>query len=135
MSRRFAGGGLLALAAMALGGCQSTSGPGEIRLTSADAALPVMERITHAAARCWSNEPAFKPYRLAPELDSYTGRPRLLVVPAQSPGSLPLAVIQAQGSPATVQAFGPLMNGAAGNRIKADVERWAGGNTSCGAAA
>lgn len=119
-------------------GCQSAEpGPGELQLAGDKAALPTMERIALAASRCWfkSGEATFRPYRLAPELNSFSGRPRILIVARDSPESRPLAVIQAEGAPAAVHAFGPLMSEPAGNRMAADLKRWAAGGDACGAAA
>lgn len=127
----------LALSA-ALAGCQSAEpGPGELKFASDKAALPTMERIALAANRCWfkSGDAAFRPYRLAPELNSFSGRPRILIVARDSPESRPLAVIQAEGSPAAVHAFGPLMGEPAGNRIAADLKRWGAGSDACGTTA
>ena len=119
----------------ALAGCQSSSkpGPGGLAFNSEKAALPTMERVALAANACWfkSKDPSFRSYRLAPELDSYSGRPRILVVPANNPGGRPLLVVHAEGNPAKVEAFGPLMMHSIGNRIAADVRRWAGGQSSC----
>lgn len=97
------------------------------------AALPTMERVALAANACWfkSGDPAFSAYRLAPELNSFSGRPRILAVPKGSPESRPLLVVQAEGNPARLDAFGPMMDGAAGSRIRQDVIRWAGGDKRC----
>jgi hypothetical protein len=101
------------------------------------AALPVMERVALGARECWfrSKDPAFKAYRLAPELTSQNGRPRILIVPAQNPNGLPLAVVEASGNPARLSAFGPLMSQPLGRRITSDVNRWVAGGDGCGAAA
>jgi hypothetical protein len=97
------------------------------------AALPVMERVALGANACWfkSGDPAFKPYRLAPELNSFSGRPRILLVRAHSPESRPLLVVQAEGNPARVDTFGPMMNEAVAGRIAADVNRWSSGGRGC----
>jgi hypothetical protein len=101
------------------------------------AALPVMERVALGARECWfrSKDPAFKAYKLAPELTSQNGRPRILIVPAKNPNGLPLAVIEATGNPARMSAFGPLMNQPLGKRITSDVNRWVAGGDACGASA
>ena len=119
----------LTMAGVALSACQSerpASSPNR-------AALPMMERVALAANTCWfkSNDPAFKAYRLAPELNSFSGRPRILAVPRNSPESRPMLVVQAEGNPARLDAFGPMMEGANGERIKRDVLRWAGGANGC----
>ena len=118
---------LIALTTIA--GCQSEP-PAPTHNT---AALPTMERIALAANSCWfkSNDPAFKAYRLAPELNSFSGRPRILVVHRNSPESRPLLVVQAEGSPARLDAFGPLMSEPVGARITTDVNRWAAGGKGC----
>jgi hypothetical protein len=105
-------------------------------ITVSRAALPVMERVALGARECWfrSKDPAFKAYRLAPELTSQNGRPRILIVPAKNPNGLPLAVIEAIGNPARLSAFGPLMSQSLGKRITSDVNRWVAGGDSCGAA-
>lgn len=124
----------IGLVAFAMVGCQSSSpGPGSIQVQASDRALPVMERVALAANRCWfkSGDGSFRAYRLAPELTSFTGRPRILLVPANKPEDRPLAVIEAKGDPATVQAYGPLLTAPLGNRIATDVRNWSGGSTSC----
>jgi len=95
--------------------------------------LPTMERIALGANACWfkSGDPAFKAYRLAPELNSFSGRPRILLVPRNSPESRPMLVIQAEGNPAKLDAFGPVMNEAISGRIATDVKRWANGGKGC----
>jgi hypothetical protein len=97
-------------------------------------ALPVMERVALGANACWfkSRDPAFRKYRLAPELNSFSGTPRILLVPAHSPESRPLLVVQASGERAKLSAFGPLMQDASmSGRINADVLRWARGGKGC----
>ncbi|WP_049735063.1 hypothetical protein [Rhizobium ecuadorense] len=119
---------LAALAAM-VAACQSTPAPsGPNR-----AALPTMERVALAANACWfkSGDPAFAAYKLAPELNSFSGRPRILLVHKGSPESRPLLVVQAEGSPARLQAFGPVMSEPVAGRIAADVNRWSAGNKAC----
>ena len=57
-----------------------------------------MEQIAIAAHACWfvSKDPAFKPYHMANELNSFSGRPRFLLVPAKHPEGKPLLVVQAK---------------------------------------
>ncbi|MGL4405980.1 MAG: lipoprotein [Notoacmeibacter sp.] len=131
---------LIAISALALlSGCQ-TSAPKprpEGTITVSRAALPVMERVALGARECWfrSKDPAFRAYKLAPELTSQNGRPRILIVPAKNPNGLPLAVVEATGNPARMSAFGPLMNEPLGKRITSDVNHWVAGSDACGAAA
>ncbi|MDK1373045.1 MULTISPECIES: hypothetical protein [unclassified Sinorhizobium] len=111
-------------------GCQSNR---PATPAASSAALPTMERVALGANGCWfkSGDPAFKAYRLAPELNSFSGRPRILIVPRKSPEARPLAVIQAEGHPARLQAFGPLLSESVGTRITTDVRRWAAGDEGC----
>lgn len=128
-------GRFLALACIAasitfITGCQSNRPAAP---PASSAALPTMERVALGANGCWfkSGDPAFKAYRLAPELNSFSGRPRILIVPGKSPEARPLAVIQAEGHPARLQAFGPLFSEPVGARMSADVRRWAAGDEGC----
>jgi len=121
-----------------LAACQSDSRQSEPSAGAGkSAALRVMEQVAIAAHRCWfaSQDPAFRPYRMANELNSFTGRPRFLLVPAKNYEARPLLVVQAQGNSSRVDVFGPLMDEAIGGRISSDVARWASGNDSCGGAA
>lgn len=120
----------LSVATLSLAACSSE------RKTNSNAPLaplPIMERVAVGANNCWfkSNDPAFKPYRLAPELNSFTGRPRILIVPRNSPESRPMLVVQAEGSPAKLDAFGPIMGTPLSARIETDVKRWANGSKAC----
>lgn len=119
----------LAGLALALSSCQRETPRPQVN----GAALPTMERVALGANSCWfkSNDPAFKSYRLAPELNSFSGRPRILIVPRNSPEARPLLVVQAEGNPAKLAAFGPLLDGGLNSRISADVNRWATGSKSC----
>ncbi len=128
--RRFIALGCAAASLLLVAGCQSNR-PASPAASSA--ALPTMERIALGANGCWfkSGDAAFKAYRLAPELNSFSGRPRILLVPRKSPEARPLAVIQAEGHPARLQAFGPLLSEPVGTRIASDVRRWAAGGQGC----
>ena len=120
-----------------LAACQATpeavvpSGSGK------SAALRTMEQVAIAAHKCWfaSKDNAFKPYRLANELNSFSGNPRILLVPAKNYGGLPLLVVQASGNSSRVETFGPVLDEPLGGRISADVARWAAGSSDCGTAA
>jgi hypothetical protein len=71
--------------------------------------LRVMEQVSIAAHKCWfaSKDPAFRSYRFANELNSMSGQPRFLLVPAKNFGGLPALVVQARGGSSQVEAFGP----------------------------
>lgn len=99
--------------------------------TADRAALPTMERVMRGANTCWfkSGDAAFANYQLAPELNSFTGRPRILVVERNKPTGRPLLVVQAEGNPSKLDAFGPMMDGPSSVRITHDVVRWASGTS------
>lgn len=137
-SMRISANGILtaaALSALAVlaASCQSKPRAPMITLNDSHTALSTMERVAVAANGCWfkSADPAFARYVMAPELNSFTGRPRILVVERSQPTGRPLLVVQAEGNPAKLAAFGPMMSGPGGARISADVIRWAGGTKSC----
>jgi hypothetical protein len=97
-------------------------------------ALPVMERVSMGAQRCWfkSGDPLFAAYKLAPELNSYSGTPRILLVKKHAPESKPLLVVQAEGTPAKIDAFGPLMGEpTVSARVHKDVNSWLRGGQGC----
>ena len=94
-----------------------------------------MVRVAKQAQACWfgAKDPAFRPYRLAVEVNSHVGRPRILVVPRNRPSGLPKLVAQAErrGARNTFTAFGPLLQTSQGPRLRASLNRWAGGSTTC----
>lgn len=100
---------------------------------SQHAALPTMEHIALTANRCWfkSGDNAFKAYRLAPELQSYSGKPRILLVAYNRPTDRPLLVVEAMGSPAQVSHYGPLMDSSLSSRITDNIKRWTAGDNKC----
>jgi hypothetical protein len=126
----FTAAAVASLAAL-VASCQSRAPA--ISLSDTHSALSTMERVAVNANSCWfkSADPAFASYSLAPELNSYTGRPRFLVVERNKPTGRPLLVVQAEGNPAKLEAFGPMMSGASSARITTDVNRWAGGVKGC----
>jgi hypothetical protein len=126
----------LVAAALPLAACQSGTGKTQ-QSGGKSASLAVMEQVAIAAHKCWfaSKDPAFRPYRMANELNSFSGRPRFLLVPAKNYEARPLLVVQAEGSSHKVDAFGPLLEEPLGSRISADIARFASGNTGCGSAA
>ncbi len=124
-------------AAAALAACQSDDarpGPGS---GGKSAALRSMEQVAVAAHKCWfaANDPAFRDYAFANELNSFSGKPRFLLVPKRNFSGRPLLVVQAEGPAGKVSAFGPLMDGPLGARISADVGRWSAGNDDCAGSA
>ncbi|KQV81630.1 hypothetical protein [Rhizobium sp. Root1220] len=132
MRPRLATTHVLAIAATAalVASCQSKA-PASVADRSA---LSTMERVALGANSCWfkSGDAAFTAYKLAPELNSFSGRPRILIVHKGSPESRPLLVVQAEGNPSKLDAFGPMMGLPVAPRIAKDVTRWASGNKACG---
>jgi len=132
---------LALIAALALlAGCQtqpSAEVPAEVASSEKSAALRNMEQVAIAAHRCWfaSRDPVFAGYSFANELNSFSGQPRFLLVPRGDFGGRPLLVVQASGAAGTVTSFGPLLDGAAGSRIRGDIARFASGDASCGTSA
>ena len=121
---------ILALPMLALVSCQFEP---KTPPTQGQSALDVMERVAVGANNCWikSGDPAFKAYAMAPELNSFSGKPRILLVGKGSSDIRPLLVVQAEGKPARLDAFGPMMSEPVAARIAADVRRWSGGAKGC----
>ena len=119
-----------------LASCQSSPKSAPVP-SGKSASLLAMEQVAIAAHKCWiaSKDPAFKRYQMANELNSFSGTPRFLLVPAKHYGGKPLLVVQAQGNSSRVDVFGPLMAEPLGARIGSDIARWQAGNPSCTAAA
>ena len=131
-SRGFRASLLLCMAALTA--CQSApAGPAAVASSSKSAALRAMEQVAITAHKCWfaSNDAAFRSYSFANELNSFSGRPRFLLVPKSNFGGKPMLVVQAEGDPARVDAFGPLLDQPPGPRVSADLKRWTGGSDSC----
>jgi len=128
---------LAAVAAAAfLAGC--SSGPKDYLSYSAGSEPhAVASRIANAMGKCWfsSGEEAFSGLIYAPELNSYSGRPRILVLKKGEPGGLPRLVVgaEADGRGSEVKLFGPLLATASAPRIRADIARWSAGDTACSA--
>ncbi|WP_245413473.1 hypothetical protein [Mangrovicella endophytica] len=121
------------LLAGALAGCASKPQPA--RPVAADTGLDRMERLTLTANRCWfkSGDPAFTRYSLAPELSSFSGRPRFLLVPRGKPEARPLLVVEGQRGSSAVAVYGPLTQEPIARRIDADLSRWRAGGNGCNA--
>ncbi|MFN7011110.1 MAG: hypothetical protein ACK4PN_13855 [Allorhizobium sp.] len=121
---------LALLPLLALAACQSQP---KTPQAHGQSALDVMERVAVGANNCWikSGDPAFKAYAMAPELNSFSGKPRILLVRKGSRDIRPLLVVQAEGRPARLDAFGPMMSEPVAGRIAADVRRWSSGDKGC----
>ena len=124
-----------AISILALSACQSGNSSSGSNGSGKSASLRAMEQVAIAAHKCWiaSKDPAFKAYSMANELNSYSGNPRILLVPKKDYGGKPLLIVQAHGGSSNVEVFGPLMDQAIGARIGSDVRRWQTGDGSCNA--
>ena len=100
-----------------------------------DTPLSLMTRITRQAQICWfaNKNPIFADYKMAPELNSHAGKPRLLIVPQDNPGGLPKLVVQAENKSGQVSlsSFGPLLGTSHGPAINKNIEDWAVRGTKC----
>lgn len=122
------------LAALVLAGCRDeTVNRAAAPQTEQAAAIVALQTINGRAATCWirSRDPAFAGLRLIPELDTQYGRPRLLLLKKNTLNGLPLLVIEAHGSPARVETYGPLAQSPVGSRIEQDIRRWSTGSQAC----
>nr|WP_232845672.1 hypothetical protein [Aurantimonas marina] len=120
---------------LGLGACAAGPANQNKSGAKADSGLDRVERLALTASRCWfkSGDPAFARYSLAPELSSFSGRPRFLLVPRGQLEARPLLVVEAQPGSAEVAVYGPLMNEALASRIDTDITRWRAGAKTCSA--
>ena len=121
-------------------GCQSGATADNQSLRSNASPTTAIAEIAGVAQTCWfkSQDPAFKGLRMSNEVNSYAGRPRVLLVKRTDPNGLPLLVIQAErsgnstsGTFTNIQTFGPMLQTKNGKRIVDDVKRWSTGNKAC----
>ncbi len=115
-----------------LAGCQTkkeTAAP----VTNNAAAIVLLQAVNKGAQTCWvkSKDKEFRPYKVIPELDTRVGKPRILILNARSAQGLPQYVIEAEGTPARLTAYGPLASEPLAARINEDIMRWRNGQTSC----
>jgi hypothetical protein len=120
---------LCALALLAA--CQKTDGFAPLNVRDNSAAVAVLQKVNASAQDCWRKDKEFKGLRVIPELDTMTGKPRILLVEAKAAQGLPKLVIEAEGKPARIASYGPLAQSPLAPRINADVARWAGGDAGC----
>jgi hypothetical protein len=124
-----------AAAALLLAGCQSAPKKDYVEFQAASDPTNVASALSERMAECWFNagRADFADFIYAPELNSYAGRPRVLVVSRADPGGLPKLVVEATEAKrvTSVKLFGPLLSTPGGPRISADVGRWAGGAPGC----
>ncbi len=93
--------------------------------------VAVLQRINDAAQRCWikSGDPAFSAYRIIPELDTHSGKPRILMLRAGRTAGLPELVIEVDAR--QINTYGPAQRTGLAARINRDIVRWGTGGTDC----
>ena len=125
----------LILTLISLTACQSSGPAGEFELSVKQNPRKLMVTIARNVQNCWFKRanPNFRKFRMANELNSYAGRPRLLLVPKNNPTGLPSLVVQAQSKDnlTRLHVFGPLLATNAGKTISTDLKNWTSGKTTC----
>jgi hypothetical protein len=120
--------------ALTLAAC-TTRAPDYLEYAAYQDTNTIASRIAERVGACWFDDGnrTFARFAYAPELNSFSGKPRILVVPKDNPAGLPHLVIEvSEGKRATVvKLFGPLLATDRGSAIQRDVERWADGGTGC----
>jgi hypothetical protein len=120
-----------ALAAAGLAACQSGGGSAPAAdVPASNEAHNLARTVGNAMKQCWfgPGETAFAGYIYSPEPNAVT--PRVLIVPKSQPAERPVLVVEATGA-TTLSSYGPMMGGPNAGRIRADLDRWSKGNTSC----
>ena len=119
---------------MLLAACQSTP-QDYAEFHAPQSPVNVATQIAENVRACWFGgaRPAFADYSYAPELNSFSNRPRVLIVPKAEPHGLPKLVIEASAADrgSSVKLFGPMMGGPEAAAISRDVARWAEGQSGC----
>ena len=124
-------------ATLMLSACQTREAPADyLEYSSARDAGTTASHLADNVRACWfagARAASFTGYSYAPELNSYSGRPRVLIVPKQDPGGLPKLVIEASKneSGSAVRLFGPLLAGPQAELIRRDVAHWTRGGSGC----
>lgn len=120
-----------------LAACTKTEPPkvATVKKPKQESAQTLMVRVAKQVQACWfkRKDPALKKYRMAAEINSFSGKPRILIVPRNRPTALPKLVAQAQriGGRNRFESFGPLLQTSNGPRLNAALNRWANGSKTC----
>ena len=118
----------------ALAACTKT-GQMSLDATAKQSPQTMVVRVAKQAQTCWfgKKDKAFSRYRMATEVNSFSGKPRFLIVPRDNPGGLPKLVVQAerQSGRTELTVFGPLLTTSDGPRLDSSLRSWARGSTSC----
>jgi hypothetical protein len=124
--------GLLGMTLLA--GCQSAP-KDYVEIRAPQDPVTVASHIADNIGTCWfsGKRSSFADYSYAPELTSYSNRPRVLIVPKNEPHGLPQLVVEASAAKrgTSVKLFGPMLASGEAAAIHADVARWAGGASGC----
>ena len=127
---------LLLICACALAACTKTEPPKvSVANPKQESAQTLMVHVAKQVQACWfkRKDPALKKYKMAAEINSFSGKPRILIVPRNKPTALPKLVAQAQriGGRNRFESFGPLLQSSDGPRLNASLRRWANGSKTC----
>ena len=140
MHRSLGGKLIIAMSLLGLAACQTGSPSASLSIKTKETPVNAITSIARTAQKCWfkSGDKAFNGMRMSNEVNSYAGRPRILLVKRSDPNGLPLLVVQAEtkgdttsGTFTNIQTFGPLLQTNNGKRITDDVSRWSKKNTNC----
>lgn len=129
--------GIVSLTALiALSGCTAGGEPVAGPLNAefeGNSAVSVLQNINKRALTCWikSGDKVFEGFALVPELDTRSGRPRILIVRSGQAQGLPQMVIEASGKPVKINTYGPLTQQGISGRINSDIIAWNTGRTGC----
>jgi len=125
----------LILTLLLFSACQSGGPAGEFELSVKQQPRKLMVTIARNMQKCWFKgiSPVFRKFRMANEVNSYAGKPRLLLVPKNNPTGLPSLVVQAQQNEklTRLHVFGPLLATHAGKLISTDLNNWTTGKNTC----
>ena len=119
------------MALAVLSGCTSLAQGGPAaRLQDVASATPqsVMANVLRGLRKCWfDGSGEYRSLAIADERDSYSNRPRVLLVDRGNPTGRPKLVAESYGPKARLDVYGPL----ATPRRKAAIRRFGAGGTDC----
>ncbi len=121
-----------------LAACQAEPIGGPLKLeVGATGPVSALQTVNTNGQRCWikSGDRAFRDYQLVPELDTRTGKPRLLLLRSGRATGLPSLVIEGEDNPVAIITYGKLTSDPLSNRINSDIQRWSAGDNRCSAKA
>ena len=123
------------IAMMALSACAKNNRGGAETNALVSTPQSLMVNVAKQIQACWfrNKDPVLAPYRMAAELNSYSGKPRILIVPRKNPGGLPklVALAERMSGRTRFSSFGPLLTTSDGPRLQASLRSWANGSKAC----